>query len=423
MPVDESGRGKAVFIPFTLPGEKVEAELTEVRQGFARAKLSEINTASPSRVEPPCPYFFKCGGCQHQIAEYPQQLEWKRDVLVETLQRTAKIKLEQEVHLVPSQPYKYRNRTRLKVQSSPEFAIGYYRFGTNELLAVEACPISSPLIQSALAAMWSVGRKGIDSQGLREVQFFADHSDRRLLVEFYCGSDADVPKLKPFAEALRAQLGEIVGVTIFPRGVPADDEDRPAESTANQNIRKTTIGQDSLTYETRHGEFQVSAESFFQTNRFLIDDLVDTAIGGATGRTALDLYAGTGLFSAPLAKRFDRVLAVEIAPSSFGDLQHNVPPNVKSIQSTTEQYLHNAGKRSGLDLVVLDPPRSGMGERIARLLGQTQVPRITYVSCDPATLARDVRVLATAGYSIESVHLVDMFPQTFHMETVVQLTR
>ena len=423
MPIDENGRGKAVFIPFALPGEKVEAELTEERPGFARAKLTGIDVPSSSRVEPPCPYFFQCGGCQHQVAEYSRQLEWKRDVLVETLQRTAKIKLERDVQLVASEPYQYRNRTRLKVQSSPEFAIGYHRFGTNELLAVEECPISSPLIQGAITAMWAVGRAGVEAYDLREVQFFANHSDNELLVEFYSDGDSDVPRLKPFAEALRAQLGEILGVTIFPRGIPADDEDRPAESAANQNIRKITIGQASLTYSTRHGEFRVSAGSFFQTNRFLIDDLVNTAIGDSDGRTALDLYAGTGLFSAPLAKRFDRVLAVEIAPASFGDLQHNVTPSVKAIQSTTEQYLRNAGKRSGLDLVVLDPPRSGMGERTARLLGQMQVPRITYVSCDPATLARDVRVLATTGYRIESVHLVDMFPQTFHMETVVQLAR
>src|SRR5262249_4794804 len=147
MEPDDQGRRKAVFIPFVLPGEVAQASIVEDRAGFARARFDSVERPSLSRVPPPCPYFFRCGGCQYQHADYEAQLEFKRDILVETLQRVAKIQLATEVELHSAQPYEYRNRTRLKIQSEPEFAVGYHRFGTNELLPVKECPISSPLIQ------------------------------------------------------------------------------------------------------------------------------------------------------------------------------------------------------------------------------------------------------------------------------------
>jgi 23S rRNA (uracil1939-C5)-methyltransferase len=422
MAPDETGRGKAVFVPFVLPGETAEVEISEEKSGFARAKLNKIIQPSPARVDPRCPYFQRCGGCQYQRADYTKQLEWKRDILLETLQRTAKIKPERQIQLHSGPPYEYRNRTRLKVRSDPDFAIGYHRFGTNDLLPIIECPISSSLIQRAIAATWRVGKTPISSQGLREIQFFANHTDTKLLVEFYTDRDVEAGSLQSFADALRTEIPEITGVTVFPWITAEDDEDRSPEISF-KSTAGSTFGDSSLEYQTAYGDFRVSAGSFFQTNRFLIDELVSTAIGDANGRTALDLYAGTGLFSVPLAKRFDRVIAVEVSRFSYSDLQHNAPPNVKGVQATTDKYLENVGKKAGLDLVLLDPPRSGMGERTARMLVQMAVPRITYVSCDPATLARDLRVLTAAGYRLESAHLVDLFPQTFHMETVVHLVR
>jgi 23S rRNA (uracil1939-C5)-methyltransferase len=422
MAPDESGRGKTVFLPFVLPGETVEAEITEERPGFARAKPVDIKKASAARVEPLCPYFRRCGGCHYQHADYAQQLEWKRDILLETLQRTAKIKLERKIQLHSAQPYGYRNRTRLKVQSEPQFAIGYHRLGTNELLPVEECPISSPLIQQAIAAMWRIGQAQ-KAEGLLEVQFFADHLDSELLVEFYPDGDTAPQSLQAFADALRTELPAIVGIVVFPSTASAEDEDRAPLAISKRAGSGVAFGDSTLQYVTSVGAFRVSAGSFFQTNRFLIDELVRTAIGRAQGTTALDLYAGTGLFSVPLATKFNRVIAIEASPFSFGDLHFNAPRNVRAVQAATEKYLETLGRKPVLDFVLLDPPRSGMGEHTAQMLGRTQVPHITYVSCDPATLARDLRVLSTAGYRIESAHLVDLFPQTFHMETVVQLVR
>ncbi len=419
MAPDGTGRGKAVFVPFVLPGETIEATIAEERPGFARASLVEVKSASGARVDPRCPYFYRCGGCQYQHADYARQLEWKRDILVETLKRTAKINLS-DVQLHSAEPYQYRNRVRLKVHNEPGFAIGYHRVGTNDLLPVTECPISSPLVQKAIAATWKVGERK-SAEGLREIQFFANHADTNLLVEFYTERDTVAQSLQSFAETLRTELPGIVGVVVFPSTTIAEDEDRAPLPLSKRASSGLAFGDSSLEYVTAVGTFRVSGGSFFQTNRFLIDELVMTAIGNAGSTTALDLYAGTGLFSAPLANRFDRVIAVEASPFSFADLQHNAPANVKPVQSTTEKYLESLGRKSKLDLVLLDPPRSGMGEHTAQMLGRTGVPHITYVSCDPSTLARDVRVLGAAGYRIESAHLVDLFPQTFHMETVVQL--
>jgi 23S rRNA (uracil1939-C5)-methyltransferase len=418
---DDQGRRKAVFVPFVLPGETVEATVIEDRAGFARARFDSIEKPALARVPPMCQYFFRCGGCQYQHADYGKQLELKRDILVETLQRVAKIQLAIEVQLHSAEPYQYRNRTRLKVRSGPEFAIGYHRFGTNELLPVKECPISSPLIQRGIAAMWEIGQES-DCEGLREVQFFATHDDSKLLVEFYSEHDT-AGTLDGFVGKLRRALPEIAGVTVFPWSTSDADDERAPLTTIRDGSSAQTFGDRSLEYKTEAGTFRVSAGSFFQTNRFLVDELVRTAVADVSGHTALDLYAGTGLFSVPLAKRFDRVIAVESSPFSSADLRHNMPPNAKPVQATTEQYLQNVGQKSGLDFVLLDPPRSGMGERTARMLGQLRVPRLTYVSCDPATLARDVRVLEQYGFRIESAHLVDLFPQTFHMETVLHLAR
>jgi len=150
---------------------------------------------------------------------------------------------------------------------------------------------------------------------------------------------------------------------------------------------------------------------------------VQLVVADRKGRGALDLYAGAGLFTAQLARNFDTVLAVESSPHAFADLRHNVPSNVKCIRSTTEKFLAERAAKLAPDLVVLDPPRAGMGEKAARALGRMTVPRVTYVSCDPATLSRDLRVLLEFNFRVEQAHLVDMFPQTFHMETVLHLAR
>lgn len=427
---DESrGRGKAVFIPFVLAAEKIEASLAEQKAGFARAKVDSIIEASTYRVQPGCQYYSRCGGCHYQHASYEHQLEIKKEILRESLRRTAKLELPFDIEVHPSPPWNYRNRSRLQVKLSPAFAAGYFKLASHELLAVEECPISSPLINRGIASLWQVGRAGKVPPGVREVEFFANADDTQLLLEIGCAREARRAAIREWEEELRASMPEIAGVVAFREPNPGD------RKAAAQEVL-VTVGAASLTYRTPRGDYRVSAGSFFQTNRHLTDELVRIVTGGQSGKLALDLYAGAGLFSTALARDFDHVVSVESSQTSTADLSYNQPANGEMVHATTEQYLSGAGnlRRTGKgaaippaahkpDLVIVDPPRNGLGEKVAGLLAALGAPRIAYVSCDPATLARDLVPLLGAGYRVEQVHLVDLFPQTYHLESVVHLVR
>jgi len=427
---DKPVRGKAVFVPFVLPGEQVEAHPIEEKTGFIRAALEKVLSPSSQRIAPLCPYFQRCGGCHYQHTDYTNQLAIKRQILSETLERTAKIKWEGEIHLHPSPPWGYRNRTRMKVAASP-FVLGYYLHSSHDLLAVESCPISSPLINRAIAAIWELGRSG-ELANIAEIEFFADHTDARLMLELY-DSEAGPKEAarkqdwEKLAAKLRTHL-PVSAIAVFSKPSAAK------KSSAEKNAAKKTSASHDLqldycwqpepfVYETRLARYQVSPGSFFQTNRFLVERLMEIVCAQARGKLALDFYAGVGLFSSVLAKTFERVEAVEVAPASCNDLQKSVPRNVRLHRVTTAAYLKSTAASRNADMVVVDPPRAGLGSEAARNLAALAPARLTYVSCDPATLARDLIVFLQSGYTLDQVHLVDLFPQTYHIETVVQLTR
>jgi 23S rRNA (uracil1939-C5)-methyltransferase len=423
LPADAQGRGKTVFLPFVIPGERVEATIAESRSGFARACLNAILTPSADRVVPQCPYFGSCGGCQYQHIDYSAQLRFKPEILRETLRRTAKLELTQEIEVHAAEPWNYRNRTRVRVQHDPEFALGYFRSNSHELLPVESCPISSPLINQAIRTVWELGRAGSVPPAVHGIQFFADHDDSQLLVEAHVQQDSLANDWKAFAEALMSTLTAIAGVVVFATS-PVEDEPRQnAPQSSVHSEKSLAIGADSLIYHAVGCGFRVSGGSFFQTNRYLIDALVRVAIHGAAGRAALDLYAGVGLFTLALAESFDEVTAVEASPHPFADLKHNAPSNVKLSRSTTEAFLARRTGQLAVDFVLVDPPRAGLGEKTTAALCRTSASRVTYVSCDPATLSRDLRLLLESGFRVEQAHLFDLFPQTAHMETVLHLAR
>ncbi len=423
LPADDKGPGKTIFVPFVIPGEKVDASLVETRPGFARARLDQIVESSAERVDPGCPYFGRCGGCQYQHIDYPAQLRYKTEILRETLRRTAKLELQCEIQVHAAEPWQYRNRTRMRMQPAPNFQLGYHRNASHEVLPVEQCPISSPLINEAIRAIWTLGNGGAVPPSVHGIQFFANHDDQQMLVELYVRPGSDARECQPFAAALRQALPKVEGVVVF-IGSPVEDDSRQfAPLTSVHPEPGQAIGDGAMQYRVAGHEFRVSAGSFFQTNRLLIEELARIAVGKYKGRAALDLYAGVGLFTLPLALSFDEVLAVEASPQSLADLRHNAAPNVKPIRATTEAFLIERGPKLAPDLVLVDPPRAGLGEKTARALGRMSVPRVTYVSCDPATLARDLRVLLESGFKVEQAHLVDLFPQTAHMETVLHLAR
>jgi len=367
--------------------------------------------ASEHRVEPRCPYFQRCGGCHYQHASYEHQLQIKAAVLKENLRRIAKLELESELEIHPSSPWNYRNRTRFKIQTSPQFALGYYKFGSHELLPVQECPISSPSINRAMAVLWEQGRAGKMTKGILELELFANAEDTELLIEAYCAPSIEKGAAEQWAQETRRALPESAGAVVFIGGNTLQPE------------LWVVAGAKELTYNTGHASYRVSAGSFFQVNRYLTDELVRIVTEARSGTTALDLYAGVGLFSSVLNREFERVIAVESSPTSYADLLYNSAANVKRVRATVEQYLENAAGKLHPDLVVVDPPRAGLGEGVIRNLVKLGAPRITYVSCDPATLSRDLRALLQSGYRVEQAHLVDLFPQTYHLESVFHLVR
>jgi 23S rRNA (uracil1939-C5)-methyltransferase len=403
--------GKTVFLPFVLPAEEVSATIVQEKSSFSRAAVDQVLKPSPYRVQPPCPYFGSCGGCHYQHSGYAAQLENKRAILKETLLRNGKLEWKGEIITHSGESWNYRNRSRMKVRGGAEFALGYHRLGSHDLLPVKECPISSKLINKVLKHVWELGEAGKVPAGITEIEFFADHADAKMMLEVYFTPGS--PEMHDFAAALQGKAPEIKGIAFFAEN---------ANGEPGTDAPKYTVGDPALGYQVGEKSFRVSAGSFFQVNRYLTRDLVQTVVGDFHGRIALDLYAGVGLFATHLAKRFDQVFAVESAAVSSADLQANAIKNVVPVKSTAEGFLPRCINMQP-ELVVVDPPRAGLGAKATQLLAALRVKRIVYVSCDPATLARDVRTLLETGYHVEEVHMVDLFPQTFHIESVVRLAR
>ncbi len=410
--------GKAVFVPFALTGETVEARVAEEKRGYATAEIEAVVEPSAVRIPARCQYFGACGGCHYQHANYAAQVEMKTAILRETLER-AKIREIPEIAAVTSKPFGYRNRVRLHVQRHP-FALCYKRRNSNVNLPIAECPIAAPVLQRAITEL----NRESDGLGLAEwaraIELFTNEDESALLIALWTERDPDDAKrqLTQIWPKLRGLLPELVGAGVF----SVERAQRASRLVAH-------VGEEALQYRCGAHEYRVSLGSFFQANRFLLDALVQLAVGGESGKCAWDLYAGVGLFSAPLAERFAEVTAVEVAASSVRDLRENLRGAARGrphhvIAAETATFLRQAAERREPvpDLVVADPPRDGLGAQVRSLLGKLRPLRITYVSCDPATMSRDLAALLESGYRLGSLHLVDLFPQTFHLESVAHLT-
>jgi 23S rRNA (uracil1939-C5)-methyltransferase len=352
--------GKVVLTPFVLPGEVVRVEIERAKNDLWRGRLLEVLQPSASRITPGCPYFQRCGGCQYQHIDYPFQLEQKREILREALQRVGKIEFAGEIGVISGEPWHYRNRVQLHIDGG---AVGYFAQGSRDLCAIDHCPIASPKLNETIGKI-------------------------------------QAPRVTTALELFTNETE--VQVNVIDR-VP-----RP-ELTALASLGVTT--------PIEYSGFQVSRNSFFQVNRCLIDPLVECAVGSSQGQWAVDLYAGVGLFAVKLAERFTKVTAVESGGSAFRDLTHNFAQ--ASVNANVEDYL--AAMQETPDFILADPPRTGLGKLAVKDLARIRAPRLTIVSCDPATLARDLQGLLAESYRIDKITLVDLFPQTFHLETVVEL--
>jgi 23S rRNA (uracil1939-C5)-methyltransferase len=406
--------GRTVFAPLVIPGEVVSIEPLEEKKKFVRGRVVEIVTPSPLRIAAKCPYFGICGGCDYQHIPYDQQLVYKADILRETLSRLGRVRWDGPITSHPSPPFAYRNRAQWKIGpgDSGAPAIGYYQAGSQKLCPVHECPIVSPKLAETLAALGRLLGQGKLPNDLHEVEAFADDADDKLLLNLSLDEAGETTE--KLAETLRA---EIPGL----------------ETTLIQSRRSDRFdlhGPGYLVYRVGAYNYRVGHLSFFQVNRFLLDTLVTVVLGEARGRLALDLFAGSGLFAVPLALRFERVIGVESNVAAARDLEANLQESGAASPSArvlnVEEFLAKWHDRP--DFVVVDPPRAGVSAAALARLIKLAPPSIAYLSCDPATLARDLAVLTGTAekpgpYLIDEVHLVDIFPQTYHMEALVRLSR
>ena len=394
-----------------LPGEQARVRITQSKPGYATAEAEEIVRAAPERIAPACPHFGACGGCHYQHTDYATQLAFKQAILRETLERGG-VAVPAEIAVLAGEPWRYRNRIRLAFDAAGN--PGYRGRRSHAVVPMRECPIAAPLLVEAAQAF---------ARGCARVcPGAAPHGDCALLQCRRNRAAGHCLHRKPAEAALR-RIGA---------GAPRADSrahrrgvGRRGPVSGQQPRTIAQWGAASLDYRAAGFDYRVDHGAFFQVNRWLVDALVERVTAGHQGKLAWDLFAGVGLFARQLTASFDRVVAVESAPSATAALEENLRGTTgAAVKAETLAFLRRnrmSGERP--DLIVVDPPRTGLGAETCALLAEIAAPALVYVSCDPATLARDLRALIGSGYQIQSITLADLFPQTFHLETVVQLRR
>lgn len=363
-----------LFVPLSVPGDRLLVEIAELKGRTAFAGIVKVLEPSPERIEAPCPYFGDCGGCDFQQMNYRAQLNAKVGMIRDCLKRIAKLGDEIEIGVVPCpEPFAYRIRTQVHADPLAK-EIGFYRRQSHEVIEAGHCMILDP---------------GLDGTVARIRQTFDWPEDRE--------------------DQINIEAGFAGGTA----SIYSEDLIEPV----NQ-----------LTFEAGGNRFHFDARAFFQANKYMIGELIDRAVGGSSGGLAIDLYCGIGLFTIPLAKNFSKVIGVESSKGSFRFAEQNADANGVSnsefVNSRVKHFLKEQKETvEEADLIVVDPPRSGVKSSSLRLIAEAAPGALTYVSCNPSTLARDIRFLLDNGYRIENFTAIDLFPQTHHVEAVVRLRR
>lgn len=401
--------GLTLFVPLAAPGDRLRVRVERVKGRVGFAALVEIIAPGADRIEPPCPYFGRCGGCDFQQLSYEAQLRAKVDIVADCLRRIARLAPPAEIHITPSPAaWAYRSRARWQHDATNR-RLGYYELASHRVCDVAACPVVLPEVQDALTRLRAAfvdepTRADSDATNAGDMRAETAEAARPPSAVNFRG-DADARGHAAAAE-FQAVAGDD-GVSLLP---PLAEGDR--------HERARTVAGERYTFD---------AECFFQINHALLEPLVAAAVGGARGESAVDLYCGVGLFTLPLARRFARVHGVEGNASAAAYARRNLSDAQLSNASVEtapvgDWLLRRARALAPADFVLLDPPRAGAAEAVEGIIA-LRPRRVTYVSCDPATLARDLRALCDGGYTLDSLSAFDMFPQTHHVETVARLSR
>ncbi len=360
--------GHTVFVSLAAPGDRLRVRVERQQGNVLFASIEEILVASPERIEPPCPYFGRCGGCDFQQLTYEKQLAAKAEIIRDCLHRIARLEQVPDVVVTPSpREWRYRMRATWQIDRG-EQTIGYYERGSRRVCDVADCAVLVPQLEETL--------ERVRATDWQEFPPALQHLD-------VVAGENNVSLAPPFAEFETAELELKIGAEVY----------------------------------------HYSAEAFFQVNPGLLAPLIEFALADATGEAAMDLYCGVGLFTLPLARRFAEVTGVEGNPVAVQFARHNLQraglENVRIVNAGVAEWIRRGALQT--DFVLLDPPRAGAESAVITGIVDSRAKRVTYVSCDPATLARDLRKLFAGGYVLESLLAFDLFPQTHHVETVVRL--
>jgi len=424
--------GLVIFVPEALPGDRVKIKIFQVKKRFARGGIIDVVKSSSKRISPFCLKAEQCGGCNWQHFDYGEQLKTKQAFVENAIQHVGKLKA---IHICPTikatQTQAYRHKIQIPFQQiDQELKAGFYAKQTHRIIPIEECPvqpaISNRVYKTFMELAKSYGFTGYqeeDHQGqIRHLVIRVGKNTKDVLV-IIVTNGVSVPKLQDFAQALHQAVPEIVGIV----------------QNVNQAVTnvilgpgfKTLYGRAYLYEEIRNIKYRISAESFFQVNPYQLDHLAETVMKYAalTGKEkVVDLYCGVGFFTFEAAKQARMVYGIENVANAIEDAKANKYLNqISNVEfkcqdaTTGVDQLINKGFMP--DVLILDPPRKGCDPKLLQKMTTWKTKRIVYVSCNPVTLARDLAVLNNAGYWIQQIQPIDLFPHTYHIESVASLIK
>lgn len=413
------------FVPGALPAEEVEVEIETLHKNFLRSKLVAITTKSPDRVTPPCPHFFTCGGCQMQHLAYQGQLTWKESRVKAALERIGKLKLPVLPTIGMDNPYRYRNKARFHVTAEGDkIRTGFFKNKSRQIIEIEDCLIQHPLNMLAIKAI----RKALEETlTLKETdrKIFTDIHEAELRSSFAAGqvlitlgfrrkADSLFPRedfIKLISDSLGAKLAGLV-----------------IKTGSNKDLRYQLIkGNPFIEERIEPFRYRISPRSFFQVNPLQAKVLFELAAAYAGNpRTVFDLYCGTGNFALYLSGTAAEVIGIDNEAEAIKDARENAAingiNNINFMQMPIEEAFKALEQGKKPITVILDPPRGGCSASLLQTISGIKPEHIVYISCNPATLARDLGLLQQNSFQAIKAQPVDMFPQTSHIETIVLLS-
>lgn len=449
-------RGMPVFVSRVAPGDVVTAEIFDVRKNFARGKVVSLEVPSPQRTEPPCKIFKVCGGCQWQHIDYESQLRAKQDIVKQAITHIARLKSDIVLPTLGAEnPLYYRNKVQfpaINPKGSPRILAGYYKEGTHELVNIKHCPVQPGPLDRVLEAV----KQSLESHRIRA---YDEETHRGLIRHIACrisiarqevlltlvinapaDSKQPVESLVPLAKEVMAAVGEVKGVCVNfnpQRGNRIMGDTTQLIAGVDHVVEELRSQLADAPEKLKDGlSFRLSSQSFFQVNSAQAARLLDLVLQAVLDESErlqrqprlIDAYAGVGTIAQWLATSCKQIVAVEeVEPAVLDGRQNaelNQLTNIEFRLGRVEDALPAlAAEGFVADIIVLDPPRKGVASEVIAATLALKPEKIIYVSCNPATLARDLRLLEDGGYVAYTIQPVDMFPQTFHVESVTQLRK